>query len=154
MGLCYKAIVQAILLYGAEMWTLMQPLTCLLNSFHHCCACYLARMVNTQDGEGKWIMPASSVALEKAGLFPIEEYIQRRVNTFLPFIQSRAIYRECHPSRATQAAATHPCWWSINPGLPTFPAPMVPELEPADPNLENADPAQDGSLPLPRPPPR
>jgi len=38
MGLFYKATVQAILLHGAETWALTQPLLCMLQSFHYCCA--------------------------------------------------------------------------------------------------------------------
>jgi len=45
MGLFYKDIVQAILQHGAETWTLTQPLLSMLWSFHHCCAQYLACMV-------------------------------------------------------------------------------------------------------------
>jgi len=64
MGLFYKATVQAILLHGAETWALTQPLLRLLHSFHHHCAQYLARMVNTQRNDGTWIMPASHDARE------------------------------------------------------------------------------------------
>ena len=38
MGMFYKATVQAVLLFGAETWTLTQPLIRLLTSFHHRCA--------------------------------------------------------------------------------------------------------------------
>jgi len=147
MNLFYKATVQAILLYGAETWTLTQPLLRLLHSFHHHCAQYLAQMVNSRNADGTWTTPASAAALEAAELFTIEEYIQHRVNTFLPFIQSRAIYWECHSSRATQAAATHPCWWMINPG------PLAP-LAPATPTLgRNVLADQDLSNGVPPPPP-
>jgi len=152
MGLFYKATIQAILLYGAETWTLTQPLLRLLNSFHHRCARYLARMVNTQDEDGEWTTPASEIVLAKAGLFTIEEYIQRRVNTFMPFIQSRAIYRECQASRATQAAATHPCWWTINPAPPNIAEPIMQPLEPIA--LSDQHQAENVPLPLPPPPPR
>ncbi len=153
MSLFYKATVQAILLYSAEMWTLTQPLLHLLHSFHHRCAWYLARMVNTQNADGTWTTPASAAALEAAGLFTIEEYIQCQVNTFLPFIQSWAIYWECHFSRATQAAATHPCWWTINPGPPVPLTPVTPIL--GHNVLADHDPSNDvPPPPLPLPPHR
>ncbi len=62
MGLYYKATVQAVLLHGAETWTLTQPLVRMLHSFHHRCACYLVRMVNTQKEDGTWIIPPSQMA--------------------------------------------------------------------------------------------
>jgi len=55
MGLFYKAMVQAVLLYGTETWNLMQPLWSLLWSFHHQCAHYLAQMTITQLDNGTWV---------------------------------------------------------------------------------------------------
>jgi len=118
MGLFYKATIQSVLLYGAETWTLTQPLLRMLTSFHHRCARYLARMENTLDEKGNWVSPPSEIARNKAGLFSIEEYIQRRINTFLPFIQARAIYQECEWSEPTQATVNHPIWWAAYPRRP------------------------------------
>jgi len=106
-----------VLLFGAKTWNLTQPLLQMLRSFHHCCACYLARMTITQLENGDWVCPSSTVARERAGLATMEEYIQRWVNMFLPFIQSRTIYRECWLSQATQAAANHLVWWASHPAL-------------------------------------
>jgi len=134
MGLFYKATEQAVLLYGAETWNLTQPILRMLQSFHHCCACYLARMTITQLENGEWVCPSSTVAWEWAGLATIKEYIQRWVNTFLPFIQSRAIYWECRLSQATQAASNHPIWWASHPTLaPTETTAMANGMVPTKP---------------------
>jgi len=148
MGLFYKATTQAVLLHGAETWTLTQPLLRMLRSFHHRCARYLARMVNVQRPDGTWSCPPSHLALQKAGLFTIEEYIQRRVNTFMPYILNRNVYRECHTSRATQSAATHAVWWANHPPPP--PPPMVA----AAPSAADATATNDTPLPIPTPPRR
>jgi len=74
-------------------------------------------MTITQLENGDWVCPSSTVAREWAGLATIEEYIQWRVNTFLPFIQSQTIYRECWLSQATQVASNHPVWWASHPAL-------------------------------------
>jgi len=147
MGMFYKATVQAVLLFGAETWTLTQPLIRLLKSFHHRCARYIARMENTQLEDGTWVSPPSEIARQKAGLFTIEEYIQRRVNTFLPFIQARAIYRECEDSVPTQAAANHLVWWAQHPtrlGCPTvgdyWTPPLATAEEPQEPGGPDATP--------------
>ena len=132
MGHFYKATVQAVLLHGEETWTLTQPLLRLLKSFHHRCARYLARMYNVQLADGTWSAPPSALAREAAGLFTMEEYIQRRVNTFLPFIRSRAIYQSCVDSTATQATSNHLCWWMANPlPPPPTPATAAPPHHPA-----------------------
>ncbi len=78
MGLFYKATIQAVLLYGAETWSLTQPLLRRLCSFHHRCARYLARSPMTQKEDGTWVSPPSETVLEQAGLFTIEEYIAFR----------------------------------------------------------------------------
>jgi len=89
-----------------------------------------------------------------AGLHLIQTYIKHRVETFLPFIQSQAIYRECQTSRTTQAAARHPVWWAAFPLLPDAATDNVAAL----PQVHNpaALPDQDHddkTLPLVAPPP-
>jgi len=146
MGLFYKATVQAILLHGTETWALTQPLLRMLRSFHHHCAQYLAQMVNTQNDDGTWIVAPSQAAREAAGLLTIEEYVQQRVDTFLPFIRSRNIYRECQDSSATQAAAHHPIWWAAHAPLPALPAPPQPQLD-----ADGPQPAAVAPFPFPTP---
>jgi len=148
MGLFYLSTTQAVLLHGAKMWVLSQPLLHMLHSFHHCCARYLAHMVNIQLPDGSWSCPPSHLALEKAGLFTIEEYIQHWVNTFLPHIQTCNVYSECHNSRATQSAANHPIWWAAHPPPDPQPVPVLAaatDAAPAAPE-DHAD-----QLPIPAP---
>jgi hypothetical protein len=52
MGLFYKAIVQAVLLYGCKTWTLTNPMIKALESFHHKVARrILGKMPKLMDGE-------------------------------------------------------------------------------------------------------
>jgi len=64
MGLFYKVMVQAVLLYGAKTWNIMHPLLQMLCSFHHHCTHYLTRMMITQLENGEWICPPSAVVWE------------------------------------------------------------------------------------------
>jgi len=126
MGLFYKATIQVVLFHGAETWNLMAPLLHMLQSFHNCCAQYLARLHNVQLTNGTWSISPATTAWEKARLFTIEEYIQQQVNTFVLFTQSCTIYQTCQTSQATQAAARHPCCWVDHLVLPTT-APNQPQ---------------------------
>jgi len=150
MGLFYKATVQAVLLYGAETWVLTQPLRRLLCSFHHRCARYLARMEHTQLEDGTWTSPPSATVCAAVGLQSIETYIKRRVATYLPFIQSRAILQVCQTSSATQAAANHPVWWASLPTPPPAPA----EANAAAPDHETEAAPTDQEEPPPAAPRR
>ena len=94
MGLFYKAIIQSILLYGAETWVITPENMKKLRTFHLKAARYTThrhiRPLN--DGTGEWIYPPSESVLEDAGLFEIEVYIQRRRDTVITFVKNRDIY--------------------------------------------------------------
>jgi hypothetical protein len=94
MGLFYKAIVQAVLLYGCETWTLTNPMICTLKSFHHRVARHISGLMPTFDGKN-WTYPLLKKALEDSGLYPLRTYIQRRVNTIQHYIATRPIYQLC-----------------------------------------------------------
>ena len=68
MGHFYKAIVQAVLLYGAESWVLTPQLITKLRTFHR----KAARFITKADESGEWVYPDSASVLEDAGLFEIE----------------------------------------------------------------------------------
>jgi hypothetical protein len=91
MGHFYKAIVQSILLYGAETWVIKPETMKKLRTFHRRAARYIThrhiRPLN--DGTGEWIYPSSEAVLEDAGLFEIEVYIQRRRDTVFKFVKNR-----------------------------------------------------------------
>ncbi len=150
MGQFYKATIQAVLLFGAETWSLTQPLIRRLCSFHHRCARYLARSPMIQKEDGTWVSPPSATVLEQAGLLTIEEYIARRIATILPFAQSRAIYGECHTARVTQMATNHPCWWTSL----TVQAAQAHDHRMANENHDNHDPRVAASNPHEPPTPR
>ena len=83
MGHFYKAIVQAVLLYGAESWVLTPQLITKLRTFHRKAARFITnRHIRPKaDESGAWVYPDSASVLEDAGLFEIETYIQRRRDT-------------------------------------------------------------------------
>jgi hypothetical protein len=84
MAKFYLAIVQAVLLYGADTWIVSKRAHNRLRSFHHHCARYITRRHIRKDENNEWICscPASAeVVLEQAGLKTIDEYIKKRNNT-------------------------------------------------------------------------
>jgi hypothetical protein len=64
-----------------------------------------------QGEDGEWICPDSNDVMEKAGVLTIEEYIQRRRDTILPYAQSRNIYGRC---KSSEQIGSNLLWWEIN----------------------------------------
>jgi hypothetical protein len=91
MAYIYKAVDQAILLYGSESWTLTTAMGKKLQSFHHRCAQYIAKQYIKMNLDGTWIHPASDEILKSTGLCTIQEYIRRRRETILKYTNKTQI---------------------------------------------------------------
>ena len=86
MAYFYKAIVQSILLYGAETWVISEPKMRKLRTFHRSCARFITnRFIRPAEDGQSWIYPDSAEVLEEAGLYEIEHYIQKRRDTISEF---------------------------------------------------------------------
>ena len=86
MAKFYLAVVQALLLYGAESWTISKRNLKKLESFHmrairHMTGSHI-RCVNDE-----WEYPNHERLLKKCGLFPIETYIERRRGTLWKYLR-------------------------------------------------------------------
>lgn len=84
-------------LYGSESWVLNTDMMQQLRSLHRRCCRGITRDFIHQDVEnGEWICPnRSEEVLEKAGALTIEEYIQKRRDTIMPYTRSTNIYERC-----------------------------------------------------------
>ena len=111
MGYFYKAVVQAVLLYGAKTWVPSQHMRQLFASFHHRCACHIAREPIRQLPDGTWVTPRSSSILEKCGLFTIDHYIKCRKDTARTFVTQHPIYDICKNSAPMAINANQLVWW-------------------------------------------
>ena len=74
-GILYLTVVQAVLLFGAEMWVLTPRIGCLLGSLHNR---LVRRLVGTKirrRTNGIWDYPPLEDALKAVGLEMTETYI-------------------------------------------------------------------------------
>jgi hypothetical protein len=94
VGLFYKAIVQAVLLYGCETWVITPDMLRVLESFHNRTARRIANMMPRLE-DGVWFTPSVKKARRKAGLYTMEHYIRKRQNTIAEYIATRPIYEQC-----------------------------------------------------------
>jgi hypothetical protein len=112
VGQFYKAVVQAVLLYGSESWVVTPAMLRVLSSFHHKAGRRIAgKMAKLVDG--KWVYPPLKDALEEAKLLSIGEYIQVRQNTVAEYIATRPIMGLCTAaSERAESSSRHLRWWT------------------------------------------
>jgi len=81
MGYFYKAIIQTVILYGSESWTLTGRMIGRLHSFHHRVARYITGRHIKELEDGTYFCPSMKEVLNAAGMETIEVYMDRRRNT-------------------------------------------------------------------------
>ena len=81
LGLLFKAVVQAVLLFGLEMWVLTPRMERSLSRFQHRVAQRLTRRHPRRIKEGRWEYPPMAEAMEESGSEGIGFYITRRQKT-------------------------------------------------------------------------
>ena len=112
MSVFYRAVVLSVLLYGSESWVLTVDMMKQLRSFHRrCCRGITREFIHQNEETGEWICPNSEMVLAKAGVLTIEEYIQRRRDTILPYARSTSIYGRC---KSAKKIGSRLLWWEVN----------------------------------------
>ena len=110
----YQAVVQSVLLYGAETWSLSTTMLSALEGFH-------GRVVRRLTGrvprflpwEDRWIYPPLEEAFTVAGLRPLAEYISKRRNRLVEHVATRPIFALCRDAeRQSGSPSRLGMWWS------------------------------------------
>ena len=83
-GMFFKAVVQAVLLYGSETWVLTESVLRCLEGFYYRAACRMARKNRPQKNEqtGEWTYPDKKELFKEVGLYTLTEYIEKRRKTW------------------------------------------------------------------------
>jgi len=113
MGYFYKAIVQAILLYGSETWVVLDAHLWQFRSFHSRVGRHLTGRHIRFLEDGSWYCPPTVDVLENAGLQTVEEYIRRRRQTVQSFTRHRSLYEACRQSKALATNINKAVWWQL-----------------------------------------
>jgi hypothetical protein len=107
----YKAVVQAVLLYGSETWVLSTTALASLGGFHIRAAYRMAVRHKPRRGPGHgWIYPKSKDVLEECGMSTLEEYITICRQTIAVYVATRPILTECRQGKRKRGAVPHR-WW-------------------------------------------
>ena len=113
MGYFYKAIIQTVLLYGSESWTLTIGMIGRLRSFHHRVARYITGRHIKELEDGTYFCPSMKEVLKAAGMETIEVYMDRRRNTVRKYAATSAVYGRCIRSTAMSTNVNKVVWWEI-----------------------------------------
>jgi len=108
----YKAVVQAMLLYGSETWVLLTAALASLEGIHICAAYRMAVRHKPRRGPGnRWVYPKSKDVLEECGMSTLEEYITVRRQTITVYVATCPILIGCRQGKRKRGAVPHRWWW-------------------------------------------
>ena len=79
-GNVFKAVVQQVLLFGAETWVLTPRIERALNSFMHGAARWITGRQLRRGWDGKWFYPSLEGAMKESGFKDIRTSINNRQN--------------------------------------------------------------------------
>lgn len=112
-GMFFKAVIQAVLLYGSESWVLTRSALRCLEGFVYQAACRMARQHRKRKDQrtGEYIYPAREDVYEEVGLYTVEEYINRRRQTVASYIRDRPIFDLCMEGERQRGTRPRKWWW-------------------------------------------
>ena len=85
-GNFFKAVVQQVLLFGAETWVVLPIMERALSSFIHGEAIQITGRQPRRGWDGKLFYPSLEVAMKEAGFTDVRTSINRRHNTVTQYI--------------------------------------------------------------------
>ncbi len=92
----YKAVVQAVLLYGSKTWNLTKSALAGLEGFHVRAAYKMAREHRPKKGANRdRVYPKTADVLEECGMVTISVYIQSCRQTITMYVATRPVFEAC-----------------------------------------------------------
>ena len=112
-GMFYKAVVQAVLLYGSETWAITPSAMRCLKGFHFRAACRMAEVNKPRKNHqtGSWVYPSREELFEEVGLYTIHEYIEKRRQSIATYIIDRPIFDLCVEGQRKRGISPRLWWW-------------------------------------------
>ena len=112
MSRFYLCIVQAVLLYGSESWTVTKRNMKKLESFHNRAIRYMTGKHICKEGEN-WSYPDHDELKEKCKLFSLETYIERRRGTLYKYLQEnrKELLQEAEKIKPHSKHVNKILWW-------------------------------------------
>ncbi len=108
----YKAVVQAVLLYGSKTWNLTKAVLARLEGFYvrapyHMTQVHWPRWV----AGNQWEYPKTSGILEECGMATMQHYIQKRRAAIAIYIADYPILKACQQGERKHGSHPRQWWW-------------------------------------------
>ena len=110
-GNFFKAVVQQVLLFGAETWVVSPIMERALSAFIHGAARRLAGRQPRRGSDGKWFYPSLEGGMKEVGLTDLRTYINRRQNTVAQYIATRPFLDLCEGATQREGSRVTLRWW-------------------------------------------
>ena len=105
-GFFFKAVVQAVLIFGSETWVVNPRMVKALGGFQVQLARRLTGRLPRRTPGGKWTYTSTATARGGVGLLTMEEYIRRSHNTVTQYIATRSLLELCEGSERASGGAS------------------------------------------------
>ena len=110
-GNFFKAVVQQVLLFGAETWVATPRMEWELSSFIHGAARRITGRQPRRGRDGKWFYPSLEGAKKEAGFQEIMTSINNRQNTVVQYIATRPLLDLYKGKKHIGGARVAMRWW-------------------------------------------
>ena len=110
-GNFFKAVVQQVLLFGAETWVVTTKMERMLSGLLHGAGRRLTGRQARREKDGDWHYPSLKGAMQEEGLPDIRTSTLKRQNTVAQYIATRPLLDLCEGVRAREGAKVLLWWW-------------------------------------------
>ena len=107
----FKAVVQQVLLFGAETWVVTPKMERALKSFIHGAARRITRRQPRRGWDRKWFYPSLEGSMKEVGFTDVRTSINRRQNTVAQYIATRPLLDLCEGTTHRGGARVTMRWW-------------------------------------------
>ena len=110
-GNFFKAVVQQVLLFGAETWVVSPRMERELSTFIHGAERRLTGRQPLRGWDGKWFYPSLEGAMKEAGITDVGTSIKIRQNTVAQYIATRPLREFWKEASQREGARETLRWW-------------------------------------------
>ena len=107
----YNVTVQAVILYGSEIWVVTDMMMTVLEVFHQRTTRKIVRTTVRKGDDGEWEWASVDAALEVTGIWPMRKYMNRRYATITEYVSGRLMYRLWTGEERMEGSSRFLRWW-------------------------------------------